>query len=509
MASAVPAARLPNGMTYSAEETRWSRIGAKEPGAAFKGTRRGIHGPGRGRGGQVTRTSGNRDGRPLHGDGTLRGTVDATTTSKSSSSPGTGFTAPPVMKNVGNIVVPVNIESYKTQGAPQSTVRPTPQSYVPQTSIQTTRLHSRARRQRSRPKAVAASVPGTRARTAIQGLAQSQSGNGRLPNNQTPSKNVAPRFATSLEAKQNIDALVEKVRAAAMGENRPVTPRSHIDWAGDEDDTLPDLDDWVASKPELMSPIVVDGLKPLPGVEDNSPIQVSMDELSSVERGSTDSSNSLPHSLPARPLSELSPAPLSTSNSEALSPGAASGLPMIHNHASSNRSSTSPTNSSPSICIAAPDLVEKDSELVTENASGLARSIHAPLIPDSTKGCPPSIPVTGSAIGRAPEQTNESASVPCSLPALPSKPRKHVSANGRQFRSDHGHSSSQGRATGPSDLVRRAHHTRAHSTPSQSGHRHNNSQRPVLTGDAISRLAKTIGGPNISPSRPSVVVTHD
>lgn len=52
-------------------------------------------------------------------------------------------------------------------------------------------------------------------------------------------------------------------------ENRPNTPGSHIDWA-DEDDSLPDLDDWgVTTKPTAMvesaiSPILVDGLKALP-----------------------------------------------------------------------------------------------------------------------------------------------------------------------------------------------------------------------------------------------------
>jgi hypothetical protein len=67
-------------------------------------------------------------------------------------------------------------------------------------------------------------------------------------------------------------------------DHRPSTPGSHIDWAGDEDDSLPDLDDWgvpsssvAPTNPDpgktaniekaqlqLMSPILDDSLKQLP-----------------------------------------------------------------------------------------------------------------------------------------------------------------------------------------------------------------------------------------------------
>ncbi|KAI6035230.1 hypothetical protein F5J12DRAFT_778731 [Pisolithus orientalis] len=60
------------------------------------------------------------------------------------------------------------------------------------------------------------------------------------------SQRSSRRRATAHEAevRHDIEALVERVRAVAMAENRPTTPGSHIDWAGDEDDSLPDLDDW-------------------------------------------------------------------------------------------------------------------------------------------------------------------------------------------------------------------------------------------------------------------------
>ncbi|KAF7352967.1 putative proline/serine-rich protein [Mycena venus] len=84
-----------------------------------------------------------------------------------------------------------------------------------------------------------------------------------------PSKDTPPHLAgSSFDMRNNIDALVERVRAVAM-DNRPSTPGSHIDWAGDDDEGLPDLDDWgvttsVGDKDEMISPIIVDGLKPLP-----------------------------------------------------------------------------------------------------------------------------------------------------------------------------------------------------------------------------------------------------
>ena len=55
-------------------------------------------------------------------------------------------------------------------------------------------------------------------------------------------------------------------------DNRPSTPGSHIDWAGDDDDGLPDLNDWgvntatfgITNKSENpISPIIVGGLRPL------------------------------------------------------------------------------------------------------------------------------------------------------------------------------------------------------------------------------------------------------
>ncbi|KAF7981580.1 hypothetical protein HWV62_32618 [Athelia sp. TMB] len=81
---------------------------------------------------------------------------------------------------------------------------------------------------------------------------------------------AAPEVST-FDMKHDIDALVERMRSHAMSDSlRPSTPGSHIDWAGDDDDSLPDLNDWGVSPSiyqtavEEMSPILVDDLKPLP-----------------------------------------------------------------------------------------------------------------------------------------------------------------------------------------------------------------------------------------------------
>ncbi|KAF8592371.1 hypothetical protein K439DRAFT_6208 [Ramaria rubella] len=68
----------------------------------------------------------------------------------------------------------------------------------------------------------------------------------------------APPDVQSFDLRTNIDTLVERVRAMAMAgsvvdkekdkEGRYIPHEGHIDWAGDEDDTLPDLDDWVRPK---------------------------------------------------------------------------------------------------------------------------------------------------------------------------------------------------------------------------------------------------------------------
>ncbi|KAH9048987.1 hypothetical protein EDB84DRAFT_1556443 [Lactarius hengduanensis] len=130
----------------------------------------------------------------------------------------------------------------------------------------------------------------------------------RAPPKAPASKDAPPHLSagptvTSFSTKTNIDSLVEHVRALAM-DHRPSTPGSHIDWA-DEDDSLPDLDDWGVSpgsgtaagadpgpsesiekaRLQLMSPILDDSLKQLPqSFDKTSPPSPSVDSGSPSPR---------------------------------------------------------------------------------------------------------------------------------------------------------------------------------------------------------------------------------
>ncbi|EJF61302.1 hypothetical protein DICSQDRAFT_127289 [Dichomitus squalens LYAD-421 SS1] len=117
----------------------------------------------------------------------------------------------------------------------------------------------------------------------------------RAEKSPTITKDLPPHLAPvppetpSFDIKHDINALVERVRAVAM--ERPNTPGSHIDWAGEDDDSLPDLDDWGVKsvtdkstsssipeqpeKPDLLSPMLADALRPLPSVEVGTPLAVS------------------------------------------------------------------------------------------------------------------------------------------------------------------------------------------------------------------------------------------
>ncbi|KZP24573.1 hypothetical protein FIBSPDRAFT_416298 [Athelia psychrophila] len=118
------------------------------------------------------------------------------------------------------------------------------------------------------------------------------------------SASAAPEV-TTFDMKHDIDALVEHMRSAAMSDSlRPTTPGSHIDWAGDDDDSLPDLNDWGVttsySKAAVeMSPILVDNLKPLPEAVTRIKTEAAADSIAATP---TEQNPSLqPTSVPAPP----------------------------------------------------------------------------------------------------------------------------------------------------------------------------------------------------------------
>ncbi|KAJ4492963.1 hypothetical protein C8J55DRAFT_501830 [Lentinula edodes] len=156
-----------------------------------------------------------------------------------------------------------------------------------------------------------------------------------------------PSTSTSTTITDEVNALVEHVRAGALTPNGPITPftPSHIDWAGDEeeDGSLPDLDDWGVNtssggapstfepastvettkssnmKPDAISPILVEGLKSLPepkvpehpepeaDVKAASPVpypeRLNSKQTSPSETISTSTSSSLYPSFPHKPSS--------------------------------------------------------------------------------------------------------------------------------------------------------------------------------------------------------------
>lgn len=280
MATPAPPRPIANGPVSGGPSTSrprdWSRTG--EPGSAFSGIGRGRRGNG-GRGGRGGR-GGGRGGR---GGGGTPKTADTTAdTSAPPPSPSTQPTKPTPPKltltqKQPSTTSPVTPTSAKAKSSSRRPSRnspagnpPTPSTDVPPTPTTASRTSNRRQRPQNQSKAPK-DVPKINAPPAASERLSRQR-NRPAPLNAPPkAASPSPGNTNHLDVRHNIDALVERVRASAMAEARPTTPGSHIDWAGDEDDTLPDLDDWgVTPKPpsepqdSAISPIIVEGLTPLP-----------------------------------------------------------------------------------------------------------------------------------------------------------------------------------------------------------------------------------------------------
>ncbi|KAJ7117401.1 hypothetical protein C8R43DRAFT_1077823 [Mycena crocata] len=317
-----------------------------------------------------------------------------------------------------------------------------------------------------------------------------------------PSKDTPPHLAGSFDMRNNIDALVERVRAVAM-DNRPSTPGSHIDWAGDDDEGLPDLDDWgvttgtsVGDKDEMISPIIVDGLKPLPepvakpptpsgdAKEDVAVPFVMKDKQKPPEAAQTP----LHPSLPPKPA----PGPINLSYS------------VRGKNNTSQKAVTKPTPTSTETSVAQvlpgspkssvdgaaaqPELEgaekrDKDDTSSDSGREGLAASIHAPPLANSLSA--PSNLSTPNQPRNFNPTHNRAHTVGRVFPQ--SAP---VNFNSRFSRS--------GTSTPPGGYSAGGQHARTNSSPpagSVLNHRPPHA-RPVITGDAISRLARTIAAPS-------------
>ncbi|KAF9780302.1 hypothetical protein BJ322DRAFT_1112964 [Thelephora terrestris] len=102
------------------------------------------------------------------------------------------------------------------------------------------------------------------------------------PSSPNLAKDLPPHLATAApttpttELKSDIDALVERVRAVAM--DRPHTPGSHIDWA-DEDDGLPDLDEWGYSGGVTASAKPEESSTSIPPILEDAPLETAIPEV--------------------------------------------------------------------------------------------------------------------------------------------------------------------------------------------------------------------------------------
>jgi hypothetical protein len=358
----------------------------------------------------------------------------------------------------------------------------------------------------------------------------------RAPPKVSASKDAPPHLSagptvTSFSTKTNIDSLVEHVRALAM-DHRPSTPGSHIDWAGDEDDSLPDLDDWGVSpgsgtpadanpgpsegiekaRLELMSPILDDSLKQLPQ---------SFDKISPTP--SAGSGAPSPHIADAAQISEVngledahntavsdtSSSPIDATEQEDPTPGTSEPSPKEDPSTSPELAPTSKDKEPPPHLASADSVSPAPTSATTpplpQSGGGLGDSIHAPPRSErASSEAPPPEAVSELDIGKrglaasihAPKFSSSSDSQ-LSDP----KPELRVPTHGRSrtlgrpaafaFGAKHGFlsGSSTPAAAARAGTTKGPNHARTQSTPA-SRQRHG---RPVLTTDAMSRLARTLG----------------
>ncbi|KAF8974770.1 hypothetical protein BDZ97DRAFT_1911920 [Flammula alnicola] len=267
--------------TPSNSAPRWGRSG--DPGSAFSGLSR--PGRGRGRGGPRGGRGGGRGGPPSRDP---RSETDSRVNdSQSISNISTKPSAPPstsALVSEKPVVPPATpAGSSKPKPSSRRPSRAIPPAVIttqmPTAQVPSAPLSARpsTRRKRSQSGKTAASIP-PKINPPAPNANLSRPSKPRLPPvpHTAPIKDTPPHLNPRFDMRNDIDALVERVRAVAM-DNRPSTPGSHIDWAGDDDDSLPDLNDWgvtpatfAASKSDVISPIIVDGLKPLPDLVSNS-----------------------------------------------------------------------------------------------------------------------------------------------------------------------------------------------------------------------------------------------
>ncbi|KAI6164710.1 proline/serine-rich protein [Pisolithus thermaeus] len=336
-------------------------------------------------------------------------------------------------------------------------------------------------------------------------LKSSKSRNSSTLSSSLPRKDVPPHLAITHEAevRHDIEALVERVRAVAMAENRPTTPGSHIDWAGDEDDSLPDLDDWGVTtthivadgkRDEGISPILGDTLRQLPEPRSDA------GHHDKQERQACDAH---PDDCPRDVLQIPLAASCVQADASFKTPGPQS-LPSVCPADAAPASNCAKENSPESKVDSPPEPLESAAEerLVLKDES-LSESMHPPV----SGNLNPAEQQWRSSSGE--RGLHGSIHAPASLPQsrlTPNIPVRAASIKNDSFNRNHGRSHTESRSSQPSRSSRSGAssplgnnvctHSRNHSTPPAGGssQKVHHTSRPVITGEAMSKLARTIGG---------------
>ncbi|KAG5643762.1 hypothetical protein DXG03_009641 [Asterophora parasitica] len=564
MAAPAPSQR-PQG-SGSGPSATWARSG--EPGSAFSGLGRGRgRGSGRGRGGGRGGRGGARESKPIGGDSSTSDKPN--TASKDAATPATKPATLPTSGTTDKTTTSSNAApSPRPKANPRRHSRTVPPVVASPLigatdSIPSSPSGSRTQNRRRRSQSgKSASTPKINVPAHDDNLLRPQRHRtGPVPQS-APIKDAPPHLAAgTFDIRNNIDALVERVRAVAMAENRPSTPGSHIDWAGDDDDSLPDLDDWgvttTSSKTDIISPIVVGGLKPLPDVdiEPSSPVSNTSEILKVPISDGVPAKDLLKEAKASNDLNSMdvtSGAPITITHQAIVSaptsamvslhpslpakPKATADVSGILPSSRQGPSASSRRNHSITTVVGAaspqPSDVEATSSVVVENrfsTEGLAVSIHSAQELSSEDPLAKLLPREGLAASihaPPPGEITESKSAPSNISTystttLPTPPehrthtRAHTVGRGPFPRPENnsrpsrpGYSSPRGgHLTGGGGF-----HARTHSSPPTGLHSHRTpAQRPVITGDAISRLARTIGNTTLSPGRTSTTVApaHD
>ncbi|KAI6047335.1 hypothetical protein EDC04DRAFT_2622856 [Pisolithus marmoratus] len=504
----------PNPTVQGSPRTRdLSNLRTKEPGSAFRGIGRERAGRGnrggRGRGQQQSNLAGRSRADNPSGRLSQRDIVSSKTQTSSNSlaSPSIPYAGKlPEKAADGAPERTGKAQSRRSSRGPPAVVVVRAPEVSPVSPSSSPRLSNRRRRSHQQGKG-----PSGRNLKPLSSQPSSKPPKARNSSTLSPplsSKDVPPHLATAHEAevRHDIEALVERVRAVAMAENRPTTPGSHIDWAGDEDDSLPDLDDWGVTTMHIMangerdegiSPILGDTLRQLPEPHSDTEHHGEQDA-----QACNDHFDECPQ--------ETLQTPLSTSSEEAdatKSPSSQS----LPDACSTNVTPATNENSPDSRVDPPPEPLE----LATEGHAvlkddGLSESMHAP----SSRNITPAEQQLRSPSSE--RGLHGSIHAPASLPESP------ASIKNNSFNRSHGRSHTESRSSQPSRSSRSGAssplgkhvctHSRNHSTPPNgaSSQRAHHGSRPVITGEAISRLVRTIGsGLGPVPRNQGIPVTKD